>query len=125
MLYHLTPSLFIRTVSLFVFSPLASSFASPATPASATALLLAFNVFVGLSTTAALQSLLSASMRGSSDWAPEAKTPGEQEVEDGTVPGDTVPKRHRRADSIPLSPTGTSFPTNAIRVREEVITTRI
>jgi hypothetical protein len=124
-LYHFTPSMFLRTIALFVFTPLASTFATAKTPASATALLLAFTFFVGLSTAAAAQSLIGASKRPGSEWAPD-KTIAQREVDEGHVPEDDAPvdpsgKRHRRANSIPLSPTGGSFgpATPTVQVQEE------
>lgn len=125
MLYHFTPPMFLRTIALFVFAPLSSTFATTRTPASATALFLAFTFFVGLSTAAAVQSLIGAAKRPASEWAPE-KTTAQREVDEGHVPEDDAPvgptgKRHRRANSIPLSPTGGSFgsTTPTIRVPEE------
>ena len=122
-LYHLTPAMFLRTVAVFVFAPLASAFATAKTPASATALLLAFTFFIGFSTAAAAQSLIGAARRPASEWSP-SKTVGEREVAEGEVPEDNAPptdprgKKHRRANSIPLSPTGGSF-SPVIRVQEE------
>lgn len=113
-LYHLTPALFIRTVALFVFTPLASNFATATLPASATAILFAFDVFVGISTGLAVQALISGAMRSGSEWSPP-KTIGEQEVANGDVPGDVAParpghgKQRSRADSIALSPTRSTF----------------
>ena len=122
--------MFARSVALFVFTPLASSFATAKTPASATALLLAFTFFVGVSTALAAQSLLGGARRPASEWAPP-KTTAEQEVHDGDVPGDIdadAPpavgghrRKHSRADSIVLSPTRTSFGPG-IHVQEETVT---
>jgi hypothetical protein len=124
-LYHFTPSMFIRTVALFVFTPLASTFATAKTPASSTALLLALTFFVGLSSAAAAQSLIGAAKRSASEWSPD-KTTAQREVDEGHVPEDDAPvdpsgKKHRRANSIPLSPTGGSFTptTPTIRAQEE------
>ncbi|KIM34202.1 hypothetical protein M408DRAFT_325669 [Serendipita vermifera MAFF 305830] len=115
--------MFLRTVAVFTFTPLASSFATAKTPASATALLLAFTFFIGFTTVAAAQSLIGAANRPSSEWSP-SKTAGEREVAEGHVPEDNAPpagpggKKHRRANSIPLSPAGGAFgPT--VRVQEE------
>ncbi|KAG8787877.1 hypothetical protein FRC15_007386 [Serendipita sp. 397] len=129
-LYHFMPSMFIRTVALFIFAPLASSFATAKTPASATAILLASTFFIGLATVAAAQSLLGAARRPSAEWAPP-KSVGEREVIEGDVPGDLhdepTTQRPRpghgrkasRADSIALSPTRTSFSGPIIRTEGE------
>ncbi|KAG8833884.1 hypothetical protein FRC17_009926 [Serendipita sp. 399] len=127
-LYHFVPSMFIRTAALFVLAPLASSFATSKTPASAAAILLASTFFVGFATVSAAQSLLGAARRPSSEWAPP-KSAGEREVMDGDVPGDlhNEPATQRpghgrkasRADSIALSPTRTSFGGPTIRTEEE------
>jgi len=117
--------MFLRTVALFVFAPLASTYSTARTPASAAALLLASTFFVGLSSAAAVQSLIGAAKRPSSEWSPD-KTVGQREVDEGHVPEDDAPvdpsgKKHRRANSIPLSPTsptGTSFPT-VFHIQEE------
>lgn len=73
-------------------------------------LVLAICVVDGITITASIQSLLSAAMRPAVQWSPEsqAKTPGEREVIEGNVPGDMVGK-HKRHDSIALSPTAASF----------------
>ncbi|PVG01946.1 hypothetical protein CPB86DRAFT_805015 [Serendipita vermifera] len=120
-LYHLTPSMFVRTIALFVFAPLSSSFATASTPASATALLFAYTFFVGLSMIAGVQSLLSGARLPATEWAP-VKSPGEQEVHNGDVPGDhaaqlTHGRKRSRADSIALSPTRSTFG-NVIREEE-------
>ncbi|KAG8760885.1 hypothetical protein FRC14_001444 [Serendipita sp. 396] len=86
-LYHFMPSMFIRTVALFVFAPLASSFATAKTPASTITILLASTFFVGLSTVAAAQSLLNAACRPSSEWVPP-RSAEEREVIEGDAPGD-------------------------------------
>jgi hypothetical protein len=113
--------MFVRTVALFVFAPLSSSFATANTPASATALLFAYTFFVGLSMIAGVQSLLSGARMPASEWAPQ-KSPGEQEVHNGDVPEDnalnpTHGRKRSRADSIALSPTRSTFG-NVIRQEE-------
>src|SRR5271170_6542272 len=85
-LYYLTPAMFARTIALFVFTPFASNFATAKTPAAATAILFGFELFVGISTTLAVQSVLSGALRPATEWAP-AKTVG---VENEDVPGDIV-----------------------------------
>ncbi|CCA74805.1 hypothetical protein PIIN_08774 [Serendipita indica DSM 11827] len=126
-LYHLTPCMFVRTAALFVFTPLASSFATAKTPASATALLLAFTFFVGLSTAFGAQSLIGAARRPASQWAPP-KTTGEQEVHNEEVPDADAPpapgaprRKHSRSNSIVLSPTRTNF-SQGVHVQEETVT---
>lgn len=122
-LYHFTSAMFLRTIAVFIFAPLASSFATAKTPASATALLLAFTFFIGFTTAAGAQSLIGAAKRPSSQWAP-TKSLGEREIQQGDVPEDNAPptdargKKHRRANSIPLSPTTGSFGP-AFRIQEE------
>lgn len=64
-------------------------------------------------------------MRPGSEWNPN-KSPGEQEVDNGDVPGDNAAtditgKKRSRADSIVLSPTRSTFGPG-IHVHEETIT---
>jgi len=109
-LFNFVPAMFIRTISLLLFTPLASNYATARRPASSMGLVLAICVVDGITITASIQSLLSAAMRPAVQWSPEsqAKTPGEREVIEGNVPGDMVGK-HKRHDSIALSPTAASF----------------
>ena len=109
-LFTFVPAMFIRTLALFLFTPLASTYATASKPASSTGLVLATCVIDGLTIIASIQSLFSAAMRPAAQWSPEsqAKTPGEREVIEGDVPGDIVGK-HKRHDSIALSPTTASF----------------
>lgn len=112
--------MFIRTIALFAFVALSSQYSSPVTPTSSTAIQLANNVFMGFSLTVAIQCLLGAAMRPAGQWEPEPpKTVGEQEVADGTVPGDHVGTR-KRADSIPLSPTKSTFSGSEIRIEQQL-----
>ena len=109
-LFTFVPAMFIRTLALLLLTPLASKYATPSKPASSTGLVLATCVIDGLTIITAIQSLFSAAMRPAAQWSPElqVKTPGEREVVDGEVPGDMVGK-HKRHDSIALSPTAASF----------------
>ena len=109
-LYNFVPAMFVRTLALLVFTPLASKYAKATKPASSTGLVLATCVIDGLTIITSIQSLLSAAMRPAAQWSPEsqAKTPGEREVIKGEVPGDIVGK-HKRHDSIALSPTTANF----------------
>jgi len=109
-LYTFVPAMFVRTIALLVFTPLASNYATASQPASATGLVLATCVIHGLTIIISIQSLIGAAMRPAAQWSPEskAKTPGEREVIEGEVPGDMVGK-HKRHDSIALSPTTASF----------------
>ena len=109
-LCNFIPAMFIRTLALLVFTPLAANYATPSKPASSTGLVLATCVIDGLTIIISIQSLLSAAMRPAAQWSPEsqAKTPGEREVIEGEVPGDMVGK-HKRHDSIALSPTAANF----------------
>jgi hypothetical protein len=109
-LYNFVPAMFIRTLALLAFTPLASNYATSSKPASSTGLVLATCVIDGLTIIVSIQSLLSAAMRPASQWSPEAqaKTPGEREVIKGDVPGD-IEGKHGRHDSIALSPTTASF----------------
>jgi hypothetical protein len=109
-LFNFVPAMFIRTLALLLFTPLASKYATASKPASSTGLVLATCVVDGLTIITSIQSLLSAAMRPAAQWSPEsqAKTPGEREVIEGDVPGDIVGK-HKRHDSIALSPTAASF----------------
>jgi len=109
-LCNFVPAMFIRTIALLVFTPLASKYATASKPASSTGLVLATCVIDGLTIITSIQSLLSAAMRPAAQWSPEsqAKTPGEREVIEGEVPGD-IEGKHKRHDSIALSPTAASF----------------
>ena len=109
-LFNFVPAMFIRTLALLLFTPLASHYATAGRPAASAGLVLATCVIDGLTIIASIQSLLSAAMRPAAQWSPDTqvKTPGEREVIEGEVPGDIVGK-HKRHDSIALSPTAASF----------------
>jgi len=109
-LFNFVPAMFIRTLALFLFTPLASQYATATKPASSTGLVLAICVVDGLTIIASIQSLFAAAMRPAAQWSLESqvKTPGEREVVEGEVPGDMVGK-HKRHDSIALSPTTANF----------------
>jgi hypothetical protein len=108
-LFTFVPTMFIRTLALLLFTPLASTYATASKPASSVGLVLAYCVIDGLTIITSIQCLFGAAMRPAAQWSPDSqvKTPGEREVE-GEVPGDIVGK-HKQHDSIALSPTTASF----------------